>query len=88
MNEEFKPRFVRRYENLALRIRTAVDEYVTDVRTGRFPSEEEAFSTAPQPPRKLASVSAIAFAGGCAAPDSPSSDDGDSPFYSTPRKSE
>jgi len=67
MNEEFKPKFVRRYENLALRIRTAVDEYVQDVREGRFPSEDESFSRqGGRPARKPASVSAIALAGGCA----------------------
>jgi 3-methyl-2-oxobutanoate hydroxymethyltransferase len=70
MNEEFKPKFVRRYENLALRIRTAVDEYVQDVREGRFPSEDESFSkeVGRAPSRKPATVSAIAFAGGCAPP--------------------
>jgi 3-methyl-2-oxobutanoate hydroxymethyltransferase len=68
MNEEFKPKFVRRYENLSLRIRTAVDEYVSDVKSGRFPSEDESFAATPQPARarKVATVSAIALAGGCA----------------------
>lgn len=69
MNEEFKPRFVRRYENLSLRIRTAVDNYLTDVRAGRFPSEEESFAKLRKESpssRKPATVSAIAFAGGCA----------------------
>ncbi|MBI4508787.1 MAG: 3-methyl-2-oxobutanoate hydroxymethyltransferase [Deltaproteobacteria bacterium] len=68
MNDEFKPRFVRRYENLAMRIRTAVDEYIADVRSGQFPSEDESFSLQPQakaPSRKAATVSAIALAGGC-----------------------
>jgi 3-methyl-2-oxobutanoate hydroxymethyltransferase len=69
MNEEFKPKFVRRYENLALRIRTAVDEYVQDVREVRFPSEDESFTRDSRPSqRKPATVSAIAFAGGCAPP--------------------
>src|SRR5262245_55917876 len=84
MNEEFKPRFVRRYENLALRIRTAVDEYVGEVKTGRFPSEEESFSRAPQKTRKAATVSAIALAGGCAP--APSGDAEDTVgFYSRPK---
>src|SRR5262249_59400495 len=47
MNEDFKPRFVRRYENLAVRIRTAVDEYCEDVRAGRFPTEDESFAATP-----------------------------------------
>jgi len=40
MDDSFRPRFVRRYENLALRIRTAVEAYAKDVREGRFPAEE------------------------------------------------
>jgi 3-methyl-2-oxobutanoate hydroxymethyltransferase len=71
MNEDFKPKFVRRYENFAVRIRTAVDEYCDDVRSGRFPSDDEAFTAAPPKPgvpaRKVATVSALTLAGGCAA---------------------
>jgi 3-methyl-2-oxobutanoate hydroxymethyltransferase len=68
MNEEFKPKFVRRYENLSVRIRTAVDEYVADVKSGAFPSEDESFTIAAGgAPRKApATVSALAFAGACA----------------------
>ncbi len=67
MNEEFKPKFVKRYENFAVRIRTAVDEFIDEVKTGRFPSDEESFSLAPAArDKKPASVSAIALAGGCA----------------------
>jgi 3-methyl-2-oxobutanoate hydroxymethyltransferase len=91
MNDDFKPRFVRRYENLALRIRTAVDGYIEDVRSGAFPSEDESFSAGTRqavPTRKMASVSALAFAGGCAA--SPGEEKeleaGGGPFYSTPKK--
>jgi 3-methyl-2-oxobutanoate hydroxymethyltransferase len=40
MDDSFRPRFVKRYENLALRIRTAVEAYAKDVREGRFPAEE------------------------------------------------
>jgi len=89
MNEEFKPKFVRRYENLALRIRTAVDAYIQDVREGQFPSPDESFSKqATRSSRKPATVSAIALAGGCApAPsDAGPSPDGDGPTYSTPKK--
>jgi 3-methyl-2-oxobutanoate hydroxymethyltransferase len=46
MDDAFKPRFVRKYENFALRVRTAVSSYVEDVRAGRFPSADESFSTA------------------------------------------
>ena len=67
MNDDFKPRFVRKYENLALRIRTAVDEFIGDVRMGDFPSEDESFAQSPAPAaRQPATVSAISLAGGCA----------------------
>lgn len=41
--DEFKPKFVKRYEQLGLRIRTAVDEYVNEVKDGLFPTEEHSF---------------------------------------------
>jgi 3-methyl-2-oxobutanoate hydroxymethyltransferase len=44
MNEEFRPKFVKRYDNLAVRIRTAVEQYITEVRTGQFPDEDHSFS--------------------------------------------
>jgi 3-methyl-2-oxobutanoate hydroxymethyltransferase len=43
MNEEFRPKFVKRYDNLAVRVRTAVEQYVTEVRSGAFPDEEHSF---------------------------------------------
>jgi 3-methyl-2-oxobutanoate hydroxymethyltransferase len=44
MSEHFRPKFVKRYENLAVRIRTAVENYVDEVREQRFPDDEHAFS--------------------------------------------
>jgi 3-methyl-2-oxobutanoate hydroxymethyltransferase len=50
MNEEFRPRFVKRYDNLALRVRTAIDTYIDEVRSGEFPGPEHSFSKqAPAP---------------------------------------
>jgi 3-methyl-2-oxobutanoate hydroxymethyltransferase len=46
MDDSFKPRFVRRYESFAVRIRAAVDAYLGDVRAGRFPAAEESFADA------------------------------------------
>jgi 3-methyl-2-oxobutanoate hydroxymethyltransferase len=85
MNEEFKPKFVKRYDNFALRIRTAVDEFIDEVKSGRFPSEDESFSLAPaRRDKKPATVSAIALAGGCAP--TPGADGGsEDGAYSTPR---
>jgi len=47
MDDSFKPKFVRRYEQLSLRIRTAAQAYVSDVRGGAFPSQAESFSMDP-----------------------------------------
>jgi 3-methyl-2-oxobutanoate hydroxymethyltransferase len=42
--EEFKPKFVRRYAELAQIIREAFKNYIADVKTGKFPSENESYS--------------------------------------------
>ncbi len=39
----FKPRFVRRYAELAETVRAALDSYASDVQKGSFPDEEESF---------------------------------------------
>ncbi len=41
--EEFRPKFVRAYADVAAIIRKAVTEYIDDVRNGRFPGEEESY---------------------------------------------
>ena len=68
MNDSFKPRFVRTYEKLATRIRTAADAYVADVRDGNFPGEQESFSNSPskQTARAEAPLAAVLHVGGCA----------------------
>ena len=43
LTEEFKPRFVRRYEELAETMRRAFRGYIADVRGGKFPSEGESY---------------------------------------------
>ena len=40
-NPDFKPKFVRQYANMSKFVQTAVKAYVSDVRKGSFPSEEE-----------------------------------------------
>lgn len=41
--EDFQPRFVRRYAQLAETIRQSVKGYVKDVQDGEFPSKEESY---------------------------------------------
>jgi 3-methyl-2-oxobutanoate hydroxymethyltransferase len=41
--EEFKPRFVKRYLELAVLIREAVGRYITEVKEGKFPDREHSF---------------------------------------------
>jgi 3-methyl-2-oxobutanoate hydroxymethyltransferase len=43
LTEEFKPRFVRRYAELAETMRGAFRQYIEDVRSKRFPSTEESY---------------------------------------------
>ncbi len=43
ITQEFAPRFLRRYLNLADEIKTAVNQYVDDVKTVNFPSEKEQY---------------------------------------------
>jgi len=72
MNDTFRPKFVKRYDQLGVRIRTAVEEYVGEVKDGLFPTEEHSFS-ATAPPSENAtpygSLRATASAG--ASPDRP-----------------
>jgi 3-methyl-2-oxobutanoate hydroxymethyltransferase len=43
LTEEFKPRFVRRYGELAETMRTAFRSYIKDVRSGKFPDRQESY---------------------------------------------
>ena len=78
MNDSFKPKFVRRYEHLATRIRTAVEEFASDVREGAFPAQCESFGLSRgSSPRRAepAPLAAIAHVGGGAAPTTDAPDD-------------
>jgi len=67
MDDSFKPKFVRRYANFATRIRTAVDAYIGDVRSGAFPAEHESFAMKPRKrrdtPQNIEPISANAASG-------------------------
>ncbi len=43
INTDFKPRFLRRYLNLDEQIKSAVNQYITDVKSGDFPNESEQY---------------------------------------------
>lgn len=43
ITQEFSPRFLRRYHNLADEIKGAVGNYITDVKSGDFPNESEQY---------------------------------------------
>ncbi len=43
INQEFSPRFLRRYHNLASEIDGAVKNYIADVRSRDFPNEKEQY---------------------------------------------
>lgn len=43
INNEFNPRFLRKYHNLFDEMTTAVKSYISDVRSGDFPNEEEQY---------------------------------------------
>lgn len=43
INNEFKPRFLRQYLNLEAQINSAISLYISDVKTGNFPSEHESY---------------------------------------------
>lgn len=68
MNDSFSPKFVRRYENLATRIRAAAEAFASDVQGAAFPAESESFWLERSGERRPATVSALAPVGGCAAP--------------------
>lgn len=43
INNEFSPRFLRRYANLYDVMKDAVGNYIADVKSGSFPTEDEAY---------------------------------------------
>lgn len=43
MDDDFRPKFLKRYANLGAVVRDAVTQYVTDVRAEKFPADEHSF---------------------------------------------
>jgi len=43
ITQEFSPRFLRRYNDLYSSIKTSVEDYIDDVKSGDFPNEQEQY---------------------------------------------
>ena len=43
INTEFKPRFLRQYLNMSEQVTGAVQQYITDIKSGDFPNEKEQY---------------------------------------------
>ena len=43
INNEFNPRFLRKYANLHEQMTNAFKNYITDVKSGDFPNEKEQY---------------------------------------------
>lgn len=43
ITQQFSPRFLRRYHNLAVEMKGAVSNYIEDVKSGDFPNEKEQY---------------------------------------------
>lgn len=43
INQEFNPRFVRKYLNLHEQITGAIGQYIADIKSGGFPNEQESY---------------------------------------------
>ncbi len=53
LNTGFTPKFVKKYRNLCQEIATATKEYIEDVQSGSFPSEQHSFSISDDVMEKL-----------------------------------
>jgi 3-methyl-2-oxobutanoate hydroxymethyltransferase len=45
LNKEFKPRFLRRYADLHTSMTDAVQQYISDIKSGDFPNEDEQYDS-------------------------------------------
>ena len=63
MDEDFQPKFVRRYAEGGRLVRKAVSNYIEDVRSGSFPGEENSFKSAPGKSKHVAPAPAVASYG-------------------------
>ena len=54
MDEDFQPKFVRRYAEVGRLVRRAVGNYIEEVRGGSFPGEENSFKRRAARPKRVA----------------------------------
>jgi 3-methyl-2-oxobutanoate hydroxymethyltransferase len=45
LNKEFKPRFLRRYADMHTTMTDAVQQYISDIKSGEFPNENEQYGS-------------------------------------------
>ena len=53
LNTEFTPKFVKKFAELAPTVTQAVDDYIHEVRAGRFPGEEHSYTMGKAPLKKV-----------------------------------
>jgi 3-methyl-2-oxobutanoate hydroxymethyltransferase len=53
LNKDFLPKFVKKYADVGSTITTAIEQYIEEVQSGDFPSEEHSYSDNKKPLRKV-----------------------------------
>ena len=53
LNQDFTPKFVKRYANLNVEIKQAVGNYIEEVRSGAFPDAEHSYGNEKQSLKKV-----------------------------------
>ncbi|MCH8209579.1 MAG: 3-methyl-2-oxobutanoate hydroxymethyltransferase, partial [Nitrospinae bacterium] len=54
LNQDFSPKFVKKYADVGSIMRSAVNQYMEEIQSGVFPSEEHSYHLKREPLRKVA----------------------------------
>ncbi len=54
LNQDFSPKFVKKYADIGSIMRSAVNQYIEEIQSGVFPSEEHSYHLKREPLRKVA----------------------------------